>query len=408
MLSQHAAELLSGSVSYLTPDSGALTGSSGEVDFDGDGTPEIISCLMRDGNPSVEIYRQTEKKPEFLARITGRGSGIDALYFPRLQADGTIGIVVSWKLDGSSLKGLTICAWYDGRFETLFSGAAQEILTADLDRDGSEEILYLTKDTSENWQAVMLRYHSGGLYSSDPVMLSQGLQPQRVSVENIGFDRSALLCEGVVEPYGMITDVIVTTEGQLKNLYYSEFTGVSDLTARTLPLFCADVNNDGTVELPRTRTVTELSESGDETETLLIDWYRCDEFSEPIDLYTTYHNWEEGWFFRLPDRMRYSVLPVPGVAAEEISSTLFYFLDGEGQRGKALWEIYVLSGEDAESTVEFCALRTLAAAEGKLYAMRHHGTVSGFYTRNSLPQYFSLIDQADLAEVFPNYSTTLS
>ena len=398
LLSHQAAELLSGSATYLTPGSGTLSGSAGEVDFDGDGVPELVSCLMRDGDPAVEIYRQTEGKPEFLARITGRGSGIDALYFPRLHADDTVGIVVSWALEGSALKGLTVCAWYDDRFETLYSGAAQEVLTADLDRDGSEEILYLTKDAAEIWQAVMLRYRSGGLYSSEPVRLSEGLELQRLSVENIGFDRSALICEGTVPTYGLITDVILATDGRLQNLYYSELTGVSDLTARDLPLFCTDVNNDGTVELPRPR-FTEQEDGSVTAIPMLVDWYRCDEFSEPIELYTTYHQWEEGWFFRLPDRMRDSILPAPGVTGDDISSTLFFLKESEDQPQKALWEVYVLSGEDAETTAEICALRPLAAADGRLFALRPYETVSDYYTKTSLPQYFSLIEEGELAEL---------
>ncbi|MBE6936476.1 MAG: hypothetical protein E7458_08310 [Ruminococcaceae bacterium] len=398
LLPHQAASLLSGAVSYLTPGSGALAGSAGEVDFDGDGVPELVSCLMRGEDPAVEIYRQTGDKPEFLARITGRGSGIDALYFPKLHTDGTVGIVVSWALEGSALKGMTVCAWYDERFETLYSGAAQEVLTADLDRDGSEEILYLTEDSAGTWQAVMLRYRSGGLYSSEPVKLSQGLDPQRISVENIGFDRSALICEGPTASDGIVTDVILATDGQLRNIYCSSLTGVSDLTARDLPLYCTDVNKDGTVELPRPRVIEH--ENGSVTSIpMLVDWYRCDEFSEPIELYTTYHQWEEGWFFRLPDRMRDSILPAPGVTADDVSSTLFFLkADGEGSQ-RALWEVYVLSGEDAETTAEICVLQPLAAAEGRLYALRPYEIMDDYYTKTSLPQYFSLIDEAELAEI---------
>ena len=102
---------------------------------------------------------------------------------------------------------------------------------------------------------------------------------------------------------------------------------------------------------------------------------------------------------RLPDQMSRNVLPVHSVDTEDVSATLFYFLSGEGERGLPLWEIYVLSGEEAEETEYLCALQRLAVSDGKIYAIRIYNTISSsLYTEESLIALFSLVSSGMIAE----------
>ena len=189
-----------------------------------------------------------------------------------------------------------------------------------------------------------------------------------------------------------MTDVILcAADGTLVNVYCSELTGVSDVTARSVPVWCADANNDGIVELPVPRKVT--GETGDHSDKmLLIDWCRCEENTEPEVLYTTYYHGGEGWYIRLLEQINWNVLPVQSIDTEGVSATLFYFLNGEGERGLPLWEIYVLSGETAEATEKLCTLQRLAVVDGKIYALKVYNTLYGSpYTKASLQSLFSVI-----------------
>ena len=95
---------------------------------------------------------------------------------------------------------------------------------------------------------------------------------------------------------------------------------------------------------------------------------------------------------RLPEQLAWNVLPVQSVDAEGVSATVFYLLSGEGERGLPLWEIYVLSGENAEATEKLCVLQRLAVSDGKIYALRVYNTLYGSpYTRASLQTLFSVI-----------------
>ena len=95
---------------------------------------------------------------------------------------------------------------------------------------------------------------------------------------------------------------------------------------------------------------------------------------------------------RLPEALNRNVLPVQSIETDGVSATLFYFLSGEGERGLPLWEIYVLSGEQAKEVEQDAPLRRLAASDGKIYALKVYHLLDGsFYTEDSLPTLFSIL-----------------
>lgn len=397
VLPGQAFSLLTGSAAYAVPTSGDMAGTTLEIDLNGDGVAETVSCLTKrrggEPYPCVEIYAYPDGRPVLTAEITGGGDRIDALYFPVLDETGAVGVVVGWGLADSSLHGLTVSAFFEDSFETLYSGAYQSLSVADMDHDGFDEIM-ITANTpgKDAYHALMLDYENGGLTASAAVPLSQGMTLQNVLTANVGFDRVALLCEGYIERYGYVTDVILcAADGTLVNVYRSELTGVSDVTARSLPVWCMDANNDGIVELPAPREVAETSEEHAAKMTL-IDWCRCEENAAPEVLYTTYYHGGEGWYMRLPEQLTWNVLPVQSIDAEGVSATVFYLLSGEGERGLPLWEIYVLTGENAEAIEKLCVLKRLAVSNGKIYALKVYNTLYGSpYTRTSLQTLFSVI-----------------
>ncbi len=125
---------------------------------------------------------------------------------------------------------MTVSAFFEDSFETLYSGAYQSLSVADMDHDGFDEIM-ITANTpgKDAYHALMLDYENGGLSASAAAPLSQGMTLQNVLTANVGFDRVALLCEGYIERYGYVTDVILcAADGTLVNVYRSELTGVSD------------------------------------------------------------------------------------------------------------------------------------------------------------------------------------
>ncbi len=399
LLSKHMFSLLTGRAAYIIPDAGDMTCPVLDIDLDGDGADETVACLLRRSGgreyPCVEIYTYPEGHPELAGAIRGEGDCIPALRFPVLDDAGTIGVAAVWGLGGASLHGLTVCRLAEDEVDILYSGPCLAMDTADLDRDGADEIVLAeVSDEPGGIRAIMLDYGAAGLRVSGAVPLSRGLDLQHVLTANIGFDRTAVLCEGYVEHLGFVTDVIVWAgRNTLRNLYCSDLTGVSDSTVREIPLWSTDANGDGTVELPLLRPVSN-SETEAGSPLRLVDWCRCEENAPPEPLYTSCYHSVYGWNVRLPEAQDGSILPVQSVDTDSVYSVLFYLISGEGEE-LPLWELYTLSGETAEATEELCALRRLTVANGRIYAFAIYHTPSGSpYTDSSVPACFSLLPPA--------------
>lgn len=398
VLPGHALSLLTGSAAYTVPLSGDTTRSVTTIDLDGDGEEETVTCLFRrrDGamRPCVEVSAPSADGNALLARFFGDGEDIAALRFPQIDADGARAVVVSWSLSGSSLHGLTAAAFREDRFETFFEGICRESAVLDLDRDGAEEIVFV-RDAADGPEAVLLDCRDGVWTASQPAPLSVGIRLSGIAAANIGFDRAALLCDGTVENFGYVTDVILCSEdGTLQNLYRSGTTGVSEVTARAYPIPCMDLNRDGTLEFP-------LIAEGDASvpsEYVPILWCRCDGLTSPEPLYMGYWNPKDGWCVRLPEAGGWTLLPAQSVRTDTVSATLFYSVDAEGGRGSPVWELYYLTGEDAAETERLLGLTRLAVTDGCIYAYQFYTAGYGsLYQDAGIPAFFTPVSVQDPA-----------
>ena len=83
VLPGQAFSLLTGSAKYTVPTSGDMAGPALDIDLNGDGVSETVSCLTKrrggEPYPCVEIYAYSDGRPVLTAEITGDGDRIDAL-----------------------------------------------------------------------------------------------------------------------------------------------------------------------------------------------------------------------------------------------------------------------------------------------------------------------------------------
>ena len=396
LLSRHILSQLFGRAVYTVPLSGDMSGPVLETDLDGDGEAELIACLVkRSGgsrHPCVEVYSTADDRLSLIGEIRGEGDHIHTLCLPVLSADGRTAIAVGWGLAESRLHGVTVCVLTEDGLETVYSGACLSLNTADMDRDGLDEIVLVDRDEAGQLQAVMLYDAGHGVRATPGVPLSQGMELLEARCVNVGFDRAALLCEGYVESQGYVTDVILASgERALQNVFLSPLSGISEETLRALPIPCTDVNGDGTAELPLMRT-------GDTDDSLpadlvLLDWYRCDETPLSAPLFTSCYHRIHGWNMRLPEVPDWGILPVTSVEAAGVSATLFRCVSGEGEQGMPLFELYTLTGENAAELETLLELHPLTEAGGKTYAWRLYNTPEGSpFTDSTIPGLVSLLE----------------
>ena len=395
LLARNILPQLTGNADYTVPAFGDADGPAMEADLDGDGDNEILACLMKRirgiRRPCVEIYTYRGDRLALAGRIVGEGDHIHSLFLPLWGDDGSTAVAVGWGLAESRLHGMTLCRLTEDGLETMYSDACIAMDTADMDRDGLEEIVFLNRSEEGILQARMLNGSESGVRLSPAVPLSAGTELRSARTANIGFDRAALLCEGYIENLGYLTDVILCgADGALQKVFCPEPGGVSEATVRSIPVPCADANGDGTVELPRIRDMTESVVPLPEN-VYFLDWYRCDDSPEAAPLCSSCCHGIYGWNVRLPDTADYGIQPISTAESPEVGATLFCFVSGEGERGTPLWGLYTLSGTDAEAAEALLGLRRIAVADGRIYAYQLYSTPYGSpYTASAIPGLFSL------------------
>ena len=121
----------------------------------------------------------------------------------------------------------------------------------------------------------------------------------RVTLGTLQEGSPALFVTGVTDLTRVVTDVLAAKNGELSNIVLSGETGVSREIYTYRGLFPSDINGDGLTEVPEPVELLSLTDEG-------ISYYRVDWHSYHADgasevAVRTYHNLEDGWYFRLPE-----------------------------------------------------------------------------------------------------------
>ncbi len=372
------------------------------LDLNLDGETEVVSFLSLTKNGEnrveVEVSRVADSR---LSRIGSISNACDAVsdFHPARLSEDVEAMVIGWTLADCDSRGVSVCTLSEGKLETLYGGHYSALSVADFDGDGYDEILIArTENGSARGSAVLLDYTGDMLSPVSRTFLSQGLTAfSHVQTAAIGFERTAMICEGYIDGLGYVSDYLVFADGKLLNVFLSDFSGVSSQTLRHFPVWSCDVDGNGYVELPLLRPVPQ--ESGGAYALWFVDWMQCGDTGMTSTVCTTYHDFENGWYLILPDRMENNVTVQIEVDSPEVTAVLFYYFSDEGERTVPIWEVFVSHSEDARQRLQKLGFTELDAVYPRSYYLVHYRNVYGFsYSRRTLSAGFHTCGVPELPE----------
>ena len=383
------SRILFNSASFLSPEN--LPGQDYvSLDLDLDGEDEIVSflSLTRSGERRVEVAVSRVDSAS-LSRIGALENTCDTVsdFYPARLSENVQAMVIGWSLAGSESRGVSVCTLTDGVLDTLYGGHYSAISVADYDGDGYDEILIARAQTSSSrGSAVLLDYTGDMLQPISRVALSQGLTGfQHVQTAKIGFEQTAMICEGYIEDLGYVSDYLVYVGGRLLNVFLSDFTNVSSPTLRSFPLWSDDVDGNGYVELPVVRQVPREASSGSAYTLWFVDWMQCGDTGMASTVCTTYHDFTNEWYMLLPSGMENNLTVEIALDSPECMGVLFYYFSDEGERTVPVWEIFLTRTEDSRERLDKLGMTELDAVFPCTYFFVHYRNVYGFsYSRRSL------------------------
>ncbi|MBQ8975504.1 MAG: VCBS repeat-containing protein [Oscillospiraceae bacterium] len=334
---------------YSAPISGSNRQAVQLQDLDGDGVEEAVGFFVKDGEKplSIMIFRAEDTKYKVAAIIEGDGAAIDSVSYVDMDGDGTKEIAVGWQMT-ASVKMLSIYSVRDFQVSALVSTNYEKYSLADLNDDsGKNVIVYRFSSEDTNAEAEMYSLMKDGEVVSSSARLSEGITSMlNITTGKIRSGSAAVFIDSEYSEGGLITDILISDKAdELTNITMDADSRKSVSTIRAYTsAYCTDINSDGVIEVPQPR---ELYSQTD-TVYRVIDWrsYRKNGASA-LEL-STYHNYSDSWFLKLPSNWHddLTIRREDSVSGERVIIFSKVVSNSSGKRIEDLLAIYTLSGEN--------------------------------------------------------------
>ena len=300
-LSNQLNALLGQGYEYVSPSSGRNIQSVQMTDLNGDGYEEAVAFFRAPSGEKplkIVIFRPTEDSFEQLCTIESSGSAINRVSYQDLNGDGTMELVVGWRIS-ADVQTVTVYEIAPDPV-VLMQSSYQSAILQDLDGDGVMDLLVIHAGTKGN--GVMDFYH-WQVSEQKPVASDCALSSTMAELSAGSFiagelsdGTPAAFITGVSSSQQAVTDAVIWSGDKLVNVSLPRGGSVSRIAADYQQWKPQDINSDGITELPSPQTPAQERTSGDD----IIRWAQVSKSGSLTTVDCTYHSLTGGWYFRLP------------------------------------------------------------------------------------------------------------
>jgi hypothetical protein len=292
------------------PRSGSNRSACTLCDLDGDGVEEAIAFyeLTTGGSTStwISVLSRQDDTWKSLKQIPGEASEVDRLEFASILG-GEKSIVVGWASTGEDNSTCIFYNFVDGqleKFKTDFS--YNEMLIADVDGDGLEEVVLCTLNGTRSATMALLHESGGRIVRTSTVEMPSRLTGYlQLTAGELASGMSAVfadvtLSDGTTDT--AVAQVDRTSQRTVLTELSGEELGVYDSFNRPVAAaLCEDINGDGLIDIP-VATPLPGYEKSDEEDALWRITYKSVLGGELTDVRSFVINEADGYRFALPDR----------------------------------------------------------------------------------------------------------
>lgn len=318
-----------------------------DVDSDGEDDALIFYKTVSDKTTARMQFFQTVDG-RWISRndFSGYGNGVESVTVTDMDGDGNCEIIVNWNTSGVSSGNVMSLYRTSGsadRYKEILNEMCSVSEVIDIDGDGAQELFFISQS---NASGVNQRTASAMRLSGDTVVLmgETKVDPNissyvSVKTEKVSGDAPMRIYVDALKGESMmITELIFWDDAKSLLLapLLDEKTLSNAATVRYEPIPCADINNDGIIDIP---VQSVLFGKGDDTSTIdsevvyLTSWTDYDDSGSRV-VANTLINSEDRYMIYLDD----SEINTTGIRNYRSQSCwVVYRTDGSG---KSVGEIY--------------------------------------------------------------------
>ncbi len=262
---------------------------------------------LEENTAYFSVFKNTDDIWKKVCEFKGYGNEVRSLTLTDLDGDNIEELIVIWSYSG--IDGGNVVAVYKAddntlTYEEILFESCEIARPVDFNGNGHEEIFFITSAKSENAvtkTAKLFGYSDNSLTEIgstpvDPSVISYSSFKTEKAVEQSPLK---IYIDAVKSNNMMITEVFYWDEekGELSDPLYDDKVGANTATLRYEQLHCADVNNDGQIEIPVQSVYSEPQGDGDKT-LYLTEWTYFD-YDKPVFTESTFVNVEDGYLVNL-------------------------------------------------------------------------------------------------------------
>lgn len=230
------------------------------IDSDSDDEALIFSKDKKDSVAKMHYFDFEKGEWNFVGDFSGYGNSVRNVTVSDLDMDGSFELIVVWSTSGVS-TGDIMSVYKKNPTDLIFREIANEVClitdVLDIDSDGYEEIFYVSQSSSGNTvhkTAKALKI-SG---SSILIMGETKLDPNISSYASLKAEKTSenspmrIYIDALKGERQMITEMVFwdSEKSALVAPWLDTETLTNNITLRFEPVECADINNDGKIDIP--------------------------------------------------------------------------------------------------------------------------------------------------------------
>lgn len=288
----------------------------------------LIENIDTEETNEALVFYETENNPNFTKplRITVidkndeiwyatydvgvEASGVEKVSFVRTN-DKTV-IVIGFNLYTRSEKLVISYVYKNGILQEIFRKKCSNFEVADLDGNGTDEIILLSlpkeRDVGSASTAEVFGISGESIYSVAEVKINpQITEYQRISLGKTNRGDNALYIDGICNQSAIMTDIITyeSSTESYKSLIYSdnEKADLSAQTYRGYGMWSMDIDGDGVYEMPFPQTALGYEDAELQQKQYLTEWYSYSSRGLEITK-TTFVDYAMGYLFVIPQKWK--------------------------------------------------------------------------------------------------------